>query len=85
MELNFELPLAHYRLGAALALVEQYPEVRVALETFARLSPHRAAPYRWLASICEEMEDGVTAAEYREQGRRLVRERRSGRHHGPAV
>ena len=79
LELNLELPLAHYRLGAALAALQQYPEARVALETFVRLSPDRAAPYRWLAAICEEMEDGVTAAEYRERGRRVIQQRRSQR------
>ena len=77
LELNLEFPLAHYRLGAALALRRQYLESRVALETFARLSPHKAAPYRWLAFVCTAMEDGVTANEFRERGRRVIQQRRA--------
>ena len=79
LELNLQLPSAHYRLGVALANIEKYPESRVALETFARLSPHHAAPYRWLATICLKMEDGVTAEEFRRQGRRVIQERRARR------
>jgi tetratricopeptide (TPR) repeat protein len=79
LELNLELPSAHYRLGIALADIQKYPESRVALETFARLSPDRAAPFRLLATICEEMEDGVSAAEYRQRGRQLITQRRNDR------
>lgn len=77
LEQNMETPLAHYLLGAGLVRLGQLAEARLALESFARLAPHRAAPYRWLAAICEQQEDGVAAAEFRERGRRIVRERQN--------
>jgi tetratricopeptide (TPR) repeat protein len=77
LELNLEFPLAHYRLGAALALRRQYPESRVAFEAFARLSPQKAAPYRWLALVCTAIGDNVAAHEYRQRGRRVIKQRRA--------
>ncbi len=79
LELNMAFAPAHFRLGVALAEIQQYSEARVALETFARLSPNRAAPFRWLADICEQMEDGVTAAEFRQRGRQVIQQRRKDR------
>lgn len=77
LELDLEFPLAHYRLGVALALRRQYRESRVAFETFARLSPHRAAPYRWLAFVCQALGDDLSANEYRERCRLVIKQRRA--------
>jgi Flp pilus assembly protein TadD len=79
LELNMEAPLAHYRLGAALAMRRQSREARVALETFARLSPHVAAPCRWLATVCTAMGDDASASEYQQRGRLVIRQRRARR------
>jgi tetratricopeptide (TPR) repeat protein len=76
LELNLKLPLSHYRLGAALAQRGQYPESRVALEAFARLSDGKAAPYHWLEIVCRAMGDEVRAHQYAERGREIIRERR---------
>jgi tetratricopeptide (TPR) repeat protein len=77
LECNLELPIPHYRLGVALACRRKYSEARVAFEAFARLSPRRAAPYHWLAAVCEAMGDQAAANDYREQGRSVVRARRA--------
>jgi Flp pilus assembly protein TadD len=76
LELKLELPLAHYRLGVALALRGQYPESRVALEAFARLSVGKAAPDHWLKIVCTAMGDLVAARHYAERGRKTIRRRR---------
>jgi tetratricopeptide (TPR) repeat protein len=79
LENNMQLPLAHYRLGVGLVYLERYPEAQIAFETFARLSPHRAGPYRWLTTIARRQSDGVKAASYRDHGRQIIRDRRASR------
>jgi predicted Zn-dependent protease len=75
MERDLHLPLAHYRLGVALARQGRAQEARVALEAFARLSPGKAAPYRWLAVVSNTLGDHLAAEGYLEQGRRTIRAR----------
>lgn len=82
LELDMKTGLAHYRLGLALARMERWHEARVALETFARLGPRRAAALHWLGQIAERQGDSDAAAEFRAQARRALAERRNLRARG---
>jgi tetratricopeptide (TPR) repeat protein len=77
VESNVHLPLAHYRLGVALVRLENYPNAQVAFEAYARLSPRRAAPYRWLTFVVDKQGDASKAAQYRSHGRQLICNRRA--------
>jgi len=68
---------AHYHLGIALAYLERIEAAIEAFATCARLEPLRAAPFYWLSRLADEHQgDAVSAAEYRERGREVIRQRR---------
>ena len=73
---DIQLFRAHYHLGVALAKMDRPRDAIAALENAARTNAHSAAPYRWLQRMAERLGDAVLAAQYRERGREVVRQRR---------
>ena len=68
---------AHYHLAVALCQMGRPHEARRALESWATVDPQSAAPYRWLARVCElKPGDRAQAAAYNAQGREVIRRRR---------
>ena len=68
---------AHYHLAVALCQLGRPHEARRALESWATVDPQSAAPFRWLARVCElKLDDRTQAAVYNAQGREVVRRRR---------
>jgi len=68
---------AHYHLAVALCQLGRPHEARRALESWATADPQSAAPYRWLARVCElKLGDPTQATVYNAQGREVVRRRR---------
>jgi tetratricopeptide (TPR) repeat protein len=77
---------AHYHLAIALLQLDKPQEALRALETWAAVEPQAAAPYRWMARVCEQrFDDPPRAASYRAQGRDVVRRRRESLKSSPAV
>lgn len=78
LEQDIRLASAHYHLGVALALMIRPDEALAAMETFARLAPTLAAPYRWLSRIAaNQLNDPARFAEYQRLGREVIRKRRA--------
>lgn len=75
---NMEFARAHYFLGVALAQLNRPAEAVHAFEAWARIAPTAAAPYRWMARLCEQhLDQPDTAAGLRHRGREVVRKRRA--------
>ena len=68
---------AHCHLGRALAQMERLAEARIALESSARLNSMRAAPYHWLAEVCELLGDRAGALSARQRAREVIARRRA--------
>ena len=76
LEQNILLPAVHYRLGVALVELDRLPEARAAFNTAVQLAPQLAAPYRWLATICDRLGDTEQAQQMTSEGRKRIRHRR---------
>lgn len=76
LEQNILLPAVHYRLGVALVELDRLPEAHAAFHAAARLAPQLAAPYRWLARICNRLGEKEQAEQMIAEGRKLIRRRR---------
>jgi tetratricopeptide (TPR) repeat protein len=84
MEMRFGR--AHYHLAVALLQLDKPHEALRAMETWAAVEPQAAAPFRWMARVCElRLDDLPRAADYRAQGREVVRRRRESLIASPAV
>jgi predicted Zn-dependent protease len=76
LEHDIQLFRAHYHLGVALAKMDRPQDAIAAFENAVRVNADSAAPYRWLQRMAERLGDAVLAAQYRERGREVVRQRR---------
>jgi len=75
---NMQLSRAHYCLAIALLQLARPREAIQAFESWAKLEPTAAAPFRWMASICErQLNEPERAATLRKIGRTIVRRRRT--------
>jgi tetratricopeptide (TPR) repeat protein len=80
LEQDMQLFPAHYHLGLALARLDRPRDAISALEIAARLDGRRAAPFYWLSRIArEQLHDPLRSAEYREQAKQIIRDRRKRR------
>ena len=80
LEHDIRLFRAHYHLGMALVHLDRTQAAAEAFMTCTRLDPLRAAPFRWLSRIANDQRgDSIRAAEYRDRGREIIRQRRSTR------
>jgi tetratricopeptide (TPR) repeat protein len=80
LEHDMQLFDAHFHLGLALACLHRPQDAIKALEASAKVDPTRGDPYRWMAKIArEQLQDPKRAADYRERGREVVRQRRKQR------
>lgn len=70
---------AHYHLGVALSNMDRPPDAIAAFENAARINGSAAAPHRRLQRIAESLGDTALAAQYRERGRQVIRQRRQKR------
>lgn len=69
---------AHYYLAVALTELDRPQEALQALENWAMANPTAAAPYRWMARVCDrQLHCPERAADCRARGRQVVRSRRS--------
>jgi tetratricopeptide (TPR) repeat protein len=86
VEQNTQLFHAHYHLGLALKELGRSKEALQAFEISAQMDRTRCAPYHWLANIAElGLNDPVLAANYRQQGRKVVQDRRVKRNRNKAL